>query len=238
MKKLFTLFVCLLAGCLMGCVSVDTIGSDRVNPSDVYQSYAIFGNKKESKLYAFFRVGGSSGTTVELLAPNKVRYNGKTLTKSAPNILKGTSYIAEESGYQPSHEILFTNSGGTDYRYNLSLEAIEFQPKSPIVVKRSQSNYIVLNRLPAETENIKIVLSNEQFQTQDKNKVSIELPQTYDRSKNALVIAPETLKNFPAGTATLIMTASKSLSLKDVSQAGGDFTANYEAAQLNITIAN
>lgn len=239
MKKIFILLVLFLNGLLTGCVSIDTVASNNVNPSTIYQGYTIAGNSKETKLYAFFRVGGSVGTTVELVAPSRIQYNGEDLMKSEPNFLKGTSYVASASGYQPKHEILFSDSEGKNYRYNMTLEAIEFQPKSAVVLKRSQQNFISLSRVPIDSsEKIEIVLTNEEFQSHEKNKVSIDLPQTFDPMKNVLIISPETLKKFPNGTATIVMTSSKSVSLEQFSKIGGNFTVNYEAEHLKIQINN
>lgn len=239
MKNICLLYLFLLAG-LAGCVSTETVVSDHVNPADIYQSYAVFGNKKETNLYAFFRVGGSGGTTVELVEPSKVKYNGSLLTKIAPNFLKGTSYGTAEEGYHPAQEIFFTNAANKDYRYNLNLEALEFNVKEPLVLRRSQTNYIPLNRIPPDSgEKVELVLSNEEFQKQEKNRVSVDLPKTFDQSKKALIITPEVLQKFPAGMVTVVMTTAKSLSITREGQtAGGDFTVNYSAAPLKIRIAN
>lgn len=238
MKKIFFLYFLWLIG-LSGCVSTETVVSNHVDPADVYQSYSVFGNREKTNLNAFFRVGGSGGTTVELIEPSKVKYNGSPLSKIPPNFLKGTSYAASEDGYRPAHEIFFTDTDGKDYRFNLTLEPIEFQPKAPVVLSRSQTNLIPLNRIPDDSgEKFELILTNEEFQKLEKNQITVDLPKTFDKVKNALVIPPDVLKKFPVSAATIDMTTSKSLSLAQFSKAGGNFTVNYEAAHLKIQIAD
>jgi len=72
------ILVCMLlssAGCL------DTVDSEDVNPRAIYQSYHVDYDEKtnETDLFATFRVGGSTGTTVRLNSPSELRVNGRRI---------------------------------------------------------------------------------------------------------------------------------------------------------------
>lgn len=240
MKKAFLvgIFLFLLQA---GCVSRETVVSTHVNPADVYQDYAIFGNQKETKIYAFFRVGGSTGTTIDLEAPSKVESDGKSMARVPPNFMKGLNYTASEEGYKAFHEIIFTASDGKDYRNTIALEAIEFNTEEAIVLRRSQTNFISLTRAISQdsSEKLNLVLSNEDFETQEKKRVKVDLPNTYDTSENALIISSKNLQKMPAGSnAMIIMEVGKSITLPQKTGAGGNLSINYSAKPLKVQIAN
>ncbi|MBA2621061.1 MAG: hypothetical protein H0U87_07665 [Acidobacteria bacterium] len=230
--------VVLLTG---GCVSRDTIVSTHVNQSDIYQKYFISGKRESTTVNAFFLVGGDSGTTVELQPPGKAEFNGKIMEKVPPNFAAGTSYRAEQKGYSSLFELSYTDSAGKIYRNRLDLEAVEFAANEPtaFVLHRLQDNFIPVSRTAFDsTENLSLVLSNVDFQKDDTNKININLPQQFDRSKNVLVIKAETVRKMLPGRAILIMETSKSGSFPEQTPTGSGFRATYAAAPLKVQIVN
>ena len=68
------LFLFNLVGCFQ---STDKINSDHVKSEDIHQAYNLFydGNANKTEFYGTFRVGGVTGTTVELVSPGKLLIN-------------------------------------------------------------------------------------------------------------------------------------------------------------------
>ena len=90
-KHLFGLIVFSLM--VIGCASTETIESTKVSPAEIYRSYAVRGSKEGSHSTVIFRVGGSSGTTVDLDLPSKIEHNGEEMSESKPTFMKGVDYF-------------------------------------------------------------------------------------------------------------------------------------------------
>jgi len=235
-KKIFFALALLLIS-FAGCVSRDTVVSTSVNPAEIYQDYSIHGSQKETTTYAFFLVGGSSGTTVELASPSKAELNDVPMTKSAANLLKGTSYIAVEKGYQARHQITFTDSAGKIYRNTITFDPIEFNPHEAVILRRSKMNFVPVTRISVDDgEQLNLNLSNEDPITHQKNSVVVYLPVTLDPSKRALVITPETLQKMPNGNGMIVMQTGRSMSLEQKTKAGGNLRISYGAKPLKVKI--
>lgn len=124
------------------------------------------------------------------------------------NFAVGTGCRVERKGYASVVELSYTDSAGKVYRNRLNLESVEFTENAPaaFVLHRLQDNFIPISRTAFDsTENLSLVLSNVDFQKNEKNKISIDLPQQFDRSKNALVIKAETIRKMPPGKAILLI---------------------------------
>ena len=96
---LLTVSFCFLS---LACVqsSVETVPSDTVQSSQIYRIYTIEANKTRTEIAAAFRIGGATGTTVELTAPAQILYNNQAMPVSAPSNLIGTNYRMKGTDYR------------------------------------------------------------------------------------------------------------------------------------------
>jgi len=111
------LAICVGLSALMNAAcSVDTVGSSQINAQSIHENYSITydADKNTTEAWAQFRVGGSTGTTVELEAPSRVSANNVPMAKT--NFL-GTYYSLNMAGLVTNVTINYIdgNGGRRDY---------------------------------------------------------------------------------------------------------------------------
>ncbi len=102
-----------LAG-LTGCGSVDTINSDEVDSNVIWGRYGIthYSETQVIDFSAQFRVGGSTGTTVRLAAPSRVRVAGSEM-----EVFDGDASRVNLVGTFYSHSITAPSEIPEDYTF-------------------------------------------------------------------------------------------------------------------------
>lgn len=238
MNKTILILVLLFVSLGAGCASIETVESTNIKPADIYQDYNITANRFETKTYAVFRVGGSTGKTVDLDAPSKIEVDGEPLPEIAPSGIKGTDYqLNEKVAYKAAREFVFTNADGKVYRNTIGLAPIEFTAKEGFMVSASKRNFLPLSRISLdEKEQFEIYMTNERFVKTNATPSNINIEAKFDREKNALIVEPEILKNIPAGNATVFLNVSKTSQLQNAAGVGGRSTIKYYAKPIQIKI--
>ena len=112
--------------------SIDTVSSKDVKADAVHQSYSLTYSESENstRMWAQFRVGGWSGTTVDLDEPSHLRINGGTTSKST---FLGTSYQSARGGFVPSATFEYTDSEGKTLVNSISIEPVRLLYAAPTV---------------------------------------------------------------------------------------------------------
>lgn len=237
---LFFIFSLLISACNQG--SVDTVASNTVQSSQVFQIYDIEASKTETKIVATFRVGGATGTTLELTTPGKILYNGDELTKSDPaNLIgtnyrvKGTDYRLTLNKYQPSHEFAFTDNDGKPYKNSLNLLPVEVSANGGLILQKSQPTTIPLSRNVGNDEFVTIGIDttiDDQIPTADG---SIYL----NAERNAVVIAPKywETKQLKAKVPVQIK-IKKTAAIAQGTNLGGSISGTFAAAPVYVSVNN
>src|SRR5689334_22297554 len=111
----------LILSLLSACGSWDTVNSSDVNQKTIFRTYRVTYNEDEQLLSrtARFRVGGISGTTLNLHSPSTVQVDGRDMV--AEEIL-GTLYRQEATTGLPPQRSTFT---WTDENRHTSTDEIE-----------------------------------------------------------------------------------------------------------------
>lgn len=237
---LFSAFCLFICACNQG--SVDTVESNKVMSSQVYQVYDIEANKSETKIVATFRVGGSTGTTLALTEPGKILYNGTPLDKSEPSNLigtnyrmKGTDYRRATKNYQPKHEFIFTDNDGKTYTNAVSLTPIEISANGGLSLQASQPSTIPLSRTVGSDEYITIGINSiidDQIPTADG---SVYL----NPARNAIVVTPKYWQSKQLkAQAEVTVKVKKSVTLSQGSNLGGSISATFAASPVFVAISN
>lgn len=221
--------------------SVDTVNSNTVESAQVYQQYFITATRGQSSVAATFRVGGATGTTVELSQPGKVTYNGAPLDKSAPSNfigtdyrVKGTDYRKSTDNYQANHEFLYTDAGGKTYRNSIALPPLEIGAKI-ISINRKTVSKIPLSRALGAGETIKLLIGYSTIEPiPDQYKTIYLAPE-----RNALIITPKFWQSHSAtGETSVGLKVKKTSSISQGTPLGGLMTVEYESSTVNANIIN
>ena len=105
---------------VVNCGSVDTVDSNSVRESDIHTSYRaeFHEDKNDAEFRAQFRLGGSTGTTLKLIAPSKVTLDGQDMNLALGmnefiNV-SGTRYVSAVPTNRAvgKHEFIWTKANG------------------------------------------------------------------------------------------------------------------------------
>ncbi len=234
-----SLFCLSIFGCNQG--SVETIPSNTVMSSQVFQLYTVEGSRSNMQVVAAFRVGGATGTTLELTAPGKVSYNAAEMPVSAPSNLIGTSYRMKGTDYRISgneyrakHDFLFTDNDGKTYANSISLSPLEIVTNSALALQNNQPTTISLSRTVAADEKLTVGIGT---------SIGDEIPTAgnsiyFNSSRNAIIITPQYWQAKSLRTKTEVeIVVSKSAGITQGSPLGGSISAKYSAAPTAISVS-
>ncbi len=245
LQKYLPVFLVFLFG-VLGCASTDTVESTKVAPSEIYQNYAIRGTKTNTSVTATFRVGGATGSTVDLDAPSSVSHNGKEMSESKPGFLKGTDYNDSANEFVSTHKFSFKDAGGKVWENEISLEGLEITAQT-LTISKANGGTITLSRAVGTDENVEFSLVSEKSapassNSNSKNKTpelsySSTLQFSIDEARTSVKIEPFSLKNFVDGKANLTVTVRKNKSTQQ-SAKGGALDFSYGGQKVAATVVN
>ena len=245
LQKHLLVFLVLLFG-VLGCASWETVESTKVAPSEIYQSYSISGTKNSTRVNATFRVGGATGSTVDLDAPSTISHNGKEMSESAAGFLKGTDYNDSASAFVPNHKFSFKDASGKVWENEISLEGLEITSPN-ITISKANGGTITLSRAVGKDENVEFSLVSEKTAPASSNSnsnnkkpeldYSSALQINIDETRTSVKIEPFSLKNFVDGKANLTVTIRKNKTVQQ-SAKGGALDFSYEGQKVAVTVVN
>lgn len=248
LQKYLPVFIIFLFG-VMGCASWESIESTKVSSTEIYQDYVIEGSKDRTTVTATFRVGGGTGSTVDLDAPSKILHNGKEMSESGAGFMKGTDYHDSADNFVANHKFVYTDASGKTWQNEISCEPLEMTVKD-INISKTNGATITLSRPVAEDEFFDFTLTSEtdpppatnsnsnSNNTTPEKVYSVTLPRDLDASRTAIKIEPSALmKNFVDGKAFLSLMLMKNGTIQH-SARGGSIRFSYTAQKVAVNVVN
>lgn len=235
---LFLAFCSFICACNQG--SVDTIESNKVMSSQVYQIYYVEGKKSGTTVVATFRVGGATGTTLALTDPGKILYNGTALDKSDPSNLigtnyrmKGTDYRAMVKNYQPKHEFVFTDNDGKTSTNSVTLLPLEVSANGGLFLDSAQPTTIPLSRAIGTDETLVLGIG-----TSIGEDVSGSGTVFLNSARNAVTITPQYWAEKKLGArASIEIKVKKNSSIAANNNLGGSISVEYLAEPVSVSVS-
>jgi hypothetical protein len=229
----------------LGCRSCETIDSSKLDPSEIYQEYSISASTKTS-VKAEFRVSGSTGTTVALVAPAKIEHNGKTMDENLRTVLSGTFYSGEADGFVGAHTFVFTDSSGKQFTNTVTFDPIKIAAESIETNKAAKTMVIPLSRGLAVGESANIQLaseadppktsSNSNSNTAAGPDYLADISGTVDNDAKTLTVDMEPLKNFAVGKAAIRVTVKASRQPLEMGVRGGAISYQIQSPPVSARI--
>lgn len=216
----------------VGC-SIDTVGSTEVSSESIYQSYwAEFDEASSStNLTATFRVGGSTGTTVELQSPSQVTVNGRSMARE--NFL-GTRYILNQVGLVPDARFSFVNQRGDRMENSIRIHPIAARlARTTVLVYEPLEIDIDTAVVPSNVE-IKGVISMDRNDSDSKYQ---SVTSAWDSRRQKLVFSGADLsRSLGDGPATLTISSSTWSRLAQSSREGGYISSTYKVRPIRLNM--
>ncbi len=244
------LAIAVLAFVAFGCRSCETIDSSKLDPSEIYQEYTIT-VADDTTVSAGFRVSGPTGTTIALVAPAKVEYNGGAMSENLRTILSGTYYSAGSSGFAGSHTFVFADSSGRQFKNSIEFDPIKINSNDIILSNSGKSIVIPLSRPLVDGESITAYLRSDAeppaapANTGNSNTnasagpdYSRDLSGTVDNRAQTLSIETDQFRNFIAGKARLYVVLSASRIPTAVGIRGGNISYSIQSPTVTANVTN
>lgn len=216
---------------LCACPSTAITDSDKVDQDEIYQSYSLIYNDENSttEARATFRVGGMTGTTLNLVSPSKITFNSLEMESSR---ILGSSYSIElDNGFTRKHYWLWTDNNKKTYKNTATITSIDFDnPPDEI----SNSNNVEIEFSGSELsdgEEVKAVIES----TSDGQTESAYAYQT-NAGANSVTFEEEDLAKLFEGQATLYLERSKSTEVSSGTSKGGSINVTYRTRDVSIQI--
>lgn len=241
--------ITLLALTAFGCRSCETIDSSKLDPSEIYQEYSVTVNDSTISS-AEFRVSGSTGTTVALVAPSAVQYNGQSMSEHLRTTFSGTYYSSETKGFVGSHTFVFTDSSGKKFTNVLSFEPISISSEDLDLSRSSKSLTIPISRSLADGESLTATLisdaqpprqtanTNSNSSSADEPQYSADLRGSVDNSSRSLKIDGEQIRKFVAGKAKLHLYLNGSRKPAEIAIRGGNMNYSIQSPTVRVNVSN
>lgn len=237
---------------ILGCASTETVESTKVAPTEIYQSYLIRATKNSTGVNVTFRVGGPTGSTVDLDAPSNVSHNGKEMTESAPGFLKGTDYHGSANQFVSHHKFSYKDASGKVWENEISLDALEVNSQN-LNISKMKGGTITLSRPVGKDETVEFSLVSERNPPatngangnsninsnhhHDYVSYSNNLEVSFDESRTTVKVNSASTKNFVDGQANLTVTVSKNKTVQQ-SAKGGLLDFRYESQKVAVNVVN
>lgn len=228
-----------------GCRSCDTVESSEIAQSEIYQDYSVEALKSGAKATAFFRVGGSTGTTIDLVPPSKIELNGTEMTKHPRTFLNGTDYTLASDTAAGRYLFSYTNGDGQVFQNEIDFEPIELV-SVPATIDPKQKTIISLSRPVRDDESLDTSIVSLETPPQNANAPAnnsntapsylIDLHQNTASGRTAIEIAPGAIKNLAPGKAEISIRVSAGRDLEQKTRAGGGISYRYSSAAYGTNI--
>ncbi len=220
--------------------SVDTVASNTVDSSQIYQDYRITGDGSQAKIVATFRVGGATGTTLELKSPGKILYNGASMIFSAPGGVmnvrtKGTTYETTVQNFPAVNKFDYTDADGRTYSNSINFSSVQIAAQAPLILQRNRPAVLQLSRPIGADEKIRV-----QYDSGFRDDVpNSDNSLTFNPARSAIIFTPQywsSAKNLAAKN-TVRLEVTKTASVAKGTATGGaisiEFTTSAFAVNVN-----
>jgi len=226
LTKTNTILTLILIFILGGCsASTDKIGSDRVHSDDIHQSYDIYydANTNTTDIYATFRVGGSTGTTVELVKPGKLEMNDQDAILDNKY---GAHYSLKlRSGNQQTINIIWTTNEGTQYKNNFNILPAAISTNFNNII--SLHSNVIIDVEAANFDREKDTISLDVHQVRSDGMTNENNIGTYDSITKQIIVKSENLQNLQPGPVIFTLSRSSFRTLDQKTSKGGNAYLKY-----------
>jgi hypothetical protein len=228
MKRISVLLFITYLLLFISCASTDTANSDTVKQSEIYQSYTITYNEGDMELSAtaFFRFGGATGTTLKLVNPSFVTFNGQKMD-SGKNIFSGTFYeINLQVPLSQSNTFVFTDIDNKTYTNTVSLYPFKINDYPAIINRNKGAKISWIGDPLQKDERIEVAIDGA-----EKSFCSFSI---YSSKDNTIDISRDRLIDIKPGDATIELKRVKDPELKEATHLGGNMTVTYVVKKLSV----
>lgn len=215
---------------ISACVSSDTANSDTVKQSEIYQSYSVSYDAGDMELSAtaYFRFGGSGGTTLLLTKPSNITFDGQEMAMGK-SMFTGSYYETHlQNTFKGAYVFKFTDTEKKTYANTAAINAIEVGEYSKEGSKKKGFTIEFNGKAIANGEKITLTIQDGNYNTRT---ITNDLVGT-----TSIEVKPADLKDFATGDANIYFTREMNSSLTEATHLGGSMDISYISKKKGIKI--
>lgn len=232
MKQL--VFKSIIAGALAiffaSCASNETANSDTVSQSEIYQTYSVEYDDADMELSATasYRFGGNKGTTLALISPSQVTFNGEKMAQDN-NVFSGTFYnISRQVKFPGTFNFVFTDSDKKNYKNTINISPIEPSDYNS-TIDTTEAYVVGWKGKPLQNaETITVYIESENHATCSKSSSIV--------GATSVRFEPIDLKNLNSGPANIYIERKANYSLQESTHLGGRMSATYSSKKVGVNV--
>jgi hypothetical protein len=219
---------------LSGC-SIDTVDSKDVQPDAVYQDLSL-DYEEASQATTFsgtFRVGGPTGTTIDLQSPARFLINGQVARKES---FLGTGYSLDRGGFHPEAVFTLTTQDGRELSNSIRIQRVTLV-KVDSVVQAGQAFEVLVTAegWNPSAESISATLSQASSR-QAEGSAFQSLRGVFDAARGRILFSGVDTAQLSDGTADITIMRHRSQRLSQSTRAGGILRASYRLRPIAVTV--
>lgn len=215
------------------CPSRETTSSNRVAQSEIYQNYSVVQSGDHYEVTAWFRVGGKTGTTLALVSPSIVKFNGRSMNENL-NTATGTFYSLTEPLETTAGVFEFTDRDNKTYTNRIDLRRAALHGSVP----RSNGSAPVAIALKPEVPSTATVCLELNDLMVSVDAAPADQSEAYhDREKNTVVILPAAWSKVESGKVAVDVEIYDAISTQQGTRLGGEISFRYNPAPVTIAYA-
>ena len=231
--KLFFFAIAILFLVGGACPSNETTQSNKIAQTEIFQSYFVKENAGKYEVTAFFRIGGDTGTTLALVSPSKILFNGQPLVEHL-NTSSGTFYTIEVANTTQNGTFQFTDRQGKTYTNKIDFFKISPLAKNLTATGSTQIS-VPLSRAIADSTNLTLKLSN--ASNTETSFVGSVFDSELAPNKVSVIVKPEAFTKFSRGNISLAFDVTDSISTQQGTNLGGNMSFSYQTTPVNIAFS-
>ncbi len=215
------------------CPSNDTTQSNKVEQTEIYQSYSIDDEGSNYLVTAYFRIGGKTGTTLALSPLSNVTFNGQAMKENL-NTTSGTFYTLSVPKGTPDGTFSFTDRTSKVYTNKIAMSRIALAP-AKLAVNGITPVALPLTGVPADSASLNLELNNLMVIVSSGPGDSAEA--YYDKVKNAIIVLPAAWSRTANGNIAIDLEVRDSIPTQQGTKLGGEMTFLYDSPSVNASLA-
>jgi hypothetical protein len=222
----------LLLVLLSACGSTATTNSNQVAQSEIYQWYFVKFSEETglTQASATLRIGGDTGTTVNLVSPASIKFDGMELRRSQ---ILGTSYLLDDARpFQSAHGFVWVDDKNQIYTNTANIMPIKIVNSPAVISKAKNFNLQFAGDDFSDSDRVLVYVTSSSGQTSTIVSGSIS-----PKNSNPFVeVKAAEMNRLFEGQASLYLKREHEVLVSDGTKTGGRILTEYETKRFPVTI--
>lgn len=214
---------------IASCASTDTANSDTVKQSEICQLYTVTydAGMHELSATAYFRFGGSTGTTLSLVKPSNIIFDGEDMAMENFGFT-GTYYaLNKQVDFRGAHEFKYTDNDNKTYVNKATVTPVQIT-EYPKTADKNTGFTVRWDNPLNNNEKISVYVEDSKNYS---TYVSIDVV-----GATGVELSKEQIKDVEPGNINIYLVREMNLSLVESTHLGGNMFVKYTTEKIGMVL--